>query len=127
MSLRYVQNCVWHFHDKFGLGQGPEHDPAIRNGQLRIDLIMEEAEEFETAVHRGDVVAAADALADLLYVTLGSAVEFGIDLEPVFKEVHASNLRKTGGTLRADGKLLKGPNWVPPDIKGCLERQRKRK
>lgn len=54
----------------------------------------------------------------------GAAVQFGIDLEPVFEEVHASNLRKVGGTKRADGKQLKPPGWTPTDVDGVLRRQR---
>lgn len=68
-----------------------------------------------------DLELAADALADTAYVVEGSAVQLGIDLDPVFAEVHRSNMSKLGADgkpiYRAeDGKVLKGPGFRPPDI-----------
>ena len=76
--------------------------------------------------------AIAHELADLLVVTLGTAVAAGIDLSPVFAEVMAANERKCapGARVRADGKLLKPDGWVGPDIVGALRQaseQHKRK
>jgi predicted HAD superfamily Cof-like phosphohydrolase len=47
----------------------------------------------------------------------GAAVSYGIDMEPVFNEVHRSNMSKVGGHKREDGK------WVKPATysKACLE------
>ncbi len=52
-------------------------------------------------------------LADLIYVTIGTAVTFGLPLEEVFKRVHTANMTKDGG-VREDGKILKGEGYVPP-------------
>src|SRR5690606_14317733 len=77
-----------------------------------------------------DVVAAADALADLVYVVYGMALECGIPLPEVLAEVHASNLSKLGAdgrpVHRADGKVLKGPSYAPPDVAGVLARSAER-
>jgi predicted HAD superfamily Cof-like phosphohydrolase len=70
---------------------------------------------------RVDIVEAADALADLAYVIEGTALEFGISSEPIAKEVHRSNMTKSG--MREDGKIAKGPNYSPPNIAGCLRDQ----
>jgi hypothetical protein len=51
------------------------------------------------------------------------AVEGGIDLRPLWVAVQAANLAKVGGSKRADGKVLKTPGWVPPDIAGLLRQQ----
>ncbi len=126
MSLREAQSMVRQFHEAFGLGVGDESAPAMNNSGLRHTLIHEEAEEFAGAVFTGDLVEAADALADLLYVVLGSAVEFGIDLDAVFQEVHRTNMAKLGGKVAPNGKLQKPPGWKPPDVAGCLERQRRK-
>ena len=83
-----------------------------------------------------DTVEVADALADIMYLVWGFALEAGIPLMDVFREVHASNMSKLGedgkpiisdGTmLRSDGspapagKLMKGPGFFLPDIKGVL-------
>lgn len=93
---------------------------------LRYDLIDEEInKELLPAMLRDDLVGIADGLADAIYVLVGTALEYGIPLEKVWDEVHASNMRKvdpqTGKVLkRADGKVIKGPNWTPPDITGLL-------
>jgi predicted HAD superfamily Cof-like phosphohydrolase len=95
-------------------------------------LIAEELEELGEAVGvnvrvdiadsdarydgQADIVAAADALADLEYVSKGSAVTWGIPLSEVFDEVHRSNMTKVGGGRRADGKILKPATYSPPQI-----------
>ena len=76
------------------------------------------------------LVETADALADLLYVIYGACVSFGIPIEPIFAEVHASNMSKLGEDGKpiyreSDGKVLKGPNCFKPDIAGVPERQKK--
>ena len=88
----------------------------------RARLIVSEAAEFLDAADTGDLVEIADALADLLVVVYGAAVELGIDLEPVFAEVHDSNMSKNGGK-DAGGKILKGAGFRPPDIRGTLRAQ----
>ena len=86
--------------------------------------------------HQVDTVEVADALADIMYLVWGFALEAGIPLMDVFREVHASNMSKLGedgkpiisdGTmLRSDGspapvgKLMKGADFFPPDIRGVL-------
>jgi len=64
----------------------------------------------------------ADALADNVVTNEGFAVLFGIDLEPVFQEVHASNMRKGDGPI-VDGKRKKPEGWTPPDVVGVLRKQ----
>jgi predicted HAD superfamily Cof-like phosphohydrolase len=117
------QDMVEEFHAAMSIPIGDRAAPSIAQPGLRYALIAEELEELRLAMDAGDLVAAADALADLMYVVLGTAVQFGIDLAPVFDEVHASNLRKVGGTKREDGKQLKPAGWKPPDVAGVLERQ----
>ena len=59
-------------------------------------------------------------LADLLYVTYGFAVTFGLPIDEVFERVHRSNMSKLGDDgkpiYRDDGKVLKGPNYQPPKL-----------
>lgn len=66
----------------------------------------------------------ADALGDLVYVIYGFALEMGYDLRAVIKEIHASNMTKLGEDgkpiYREDGKVLKGPNYVKPNIEAVL-------
>jgi predicted HAD superfamily Cof-like phosphohydrolase len=74
-----------------------------------------------------DLVAAADALADLDYVVEGTRLEFGIDGAPIAAEVHRSNMAKVwpDGSVKKndDGKVLKPDGWTPPDIRAELVKQ----
>ena len=67
-----------------------------------------------------DTAAAADALADLVYVVYGMALETGIDLAAVLAEVQRSNMSKLGPdgrpVYREDGKVLKSPGYIPPNV-----------
>lgn len=73
---------------------------------------------------RLNLVAAADALADIAYVVEGSNLAFGIDGDAVLEEVHRTNMLKATGEVRADGKRLKPEGWTPPDVAGVLEKQK---
>ena len=137
---------VRRFHRLYGLpirtdGPGLERESL----HMRMSLIAEEFAELVGAVYgtaaRGeieaawgraaaaddgerDTVAAADALADLVYVVYGMALETGIDLAAVLAEVQRSNMSKLGAdgrpVYRGDGKVLKGPDYFPPDVAGVL-------
>jgi predicted HAD superfamily Cof-like phosphohydrolase len=101
----------------------PGHPPDDRI-KLRRDLISEEYWEYDRAVDKEDLVNIAQELADLFYVVVGAALEYGIPLEDVVAEVHRANMSKLDADgnvlLRSDGKILKGPNYLPPDIGSIL-------
>lgn len=110
-----------------GMGQevrtvpiGEVIDIPVAEERLRVDLIQEELDEFMAAE---SITEIADAIADILYVTVGAACTYGITLQPIWDEVHRSNMSKLGGEKRADGKVLKSKNYSPPDIERCLREQ----
>lgn len=102
---------------------GNEQDDVVLR-DLRIELIREETAELEKAMAERDIVGVADALTDILYVVYGAGAAFGIDLDAAFDEVHRSNMTKLGNDgkpiFREDGKVLKGPNYTPPNLKTVL-------
>ena len=104
----------------------PQMDAARdeRLKELRYELIREELEEFRDALDRNDIVDAADALTDILYVVYGAGHAFGINLDHTFAEVQRSNMSKLGPDgkpiFREDGKVLKGPNYTKPDLRKIL-------
>jgi len=124
-----IADQVREFHLAFGLpvAQQPAADLSPGEVTLRQDLIEEEVAELRQAAETGDLVAVADALADIVYVAYGTAWVYGIGLDDVLDEVHASNMTKLGADgrplHRADGKVLKGPGYRPPQIAGVLARQ----
>jgi len=63
-------------------------------------------------------------LADLIYVCFQFADCMDWDLDQALKLVHKSNLSKLGDDgkpiFRDDGKVLKGPNYQPPDLSTCV-------
>lgn len=114
------------FHAKFcpsQIGEAPA-EPSSKISNLRSALMREELDETIHAMSQGDIPGVADGLVDLIYVAIGTAIAYGIDLRPVWDAVQAANMAKVGGPTRADGKVLKPEGWQPPDIEGVLARQR---
>lgn len=99
------------------------HIPAESIQTLRRTLLTEEFNELMHALDQHDLVSIAGEAIDLLYVTYGLCVAYGIDADAVFAEVQRANMAKTTGARRADGKQLKPEGWTPPDIAGVLARQ----
>ena len=105
-------------------GQEVKDKPSFSTdkiNKLRIDLIKEELDELTEAMKNKDLLEVADALTDILVVTYGAGIAFGIDLDKCFEEVHRSNMSKLseeGKPIYNEyGKVMKGPNYSPPDIK----------
>tara|TARA_B100000029_G_scaffold434994_1_gene448712 strand:- start:73 stop:441 length:369 start_codon:yes stop_codon:yes gene_type:complete len=113
---------VKEFMIKFG--QEVKKNPEFPNDNvvdLRIKLIEEELQELKDAIKNNDIVEVADALTDILVVTYGAGLAFGINLDKCFDEVHRSNMSKLSSEgkpiYNEYGKVMKGPNYSPPDLK----------
>ena len=112
------------FHRAFEqrVGDKPEF-PSKEERELRKKLLAEEYTEYVVAEYANDLVEVADALADMIYIICGTAVSYGIPLDDIFEEVHASNMAKLvdGKVIRrADGKIQKPEGWEPPNIERIL-------
>lgn len=96
--------------------------PDMERVNLRMKLMREELNESCFSMLEQDIVGIVDGLCDLLYVVYGTAHEFGLGqlLKEAFREVHRSNMSKLGEDgkpiYREDGKVLKGPNFTPPNL-----------
>ena len=118
------QRMVTDFHRAFDIVIGPSPSiPDEATCALRVNLIQEEFDEVREALAQRDVEAVAKELADLLYVVYGTAVSCGLDMTPVFREVHRSNMSKVGGHKRADGKWVKPPSYAPAHLRPLLAAQ----
>ena len=104
-------------------GQEVKNKPSFSTdkiNKLRLDLIKEELSELTDAMNNKDLLAVADALTDILYVTYGAGHAFGIDLDKCFDEVQNSNMSKLDENgkpiYNKNGKVMKGPNYFKPDL-----------
>ena len=111
------------------IAREPDLAPSLERLRLLWDLLEEECTETQDALMivapdddtaRLRLAEVADGLADLIYVAVGAALELGIPLAAVWAEVHSANMRKTAGEKRADGKQMKPPGWVGPDVLGAV-------
>lgn len=90
--------------------------------------------KFDVIARGGEpnVVEIYDALIDILYVTYGALNRAGMDAEPGYDEVQASNMSKLGEDGKAiiagpndpdgifPGRVKKGPNYFKPDLARVL-------
>ena len=87
----------------------------------RFGLILEETCELMMALASTDRVEQLDALADLEYVTIGTAVAWGLPLEAAFDEVHRSNMTKAPRQSGDNTLVNKGAEYEPPQLARLLE------
>ena len=95
---------------------------------LRTKLIESEFQEFKDALEANDPVEMYDAICDLLYVTVGTAVVAGMHIKPGWDAVQENNMSKLGPDGKAIksrgedidgeplGKVLKPEGFVPLDL-----------
>ena len=83
-------------------------------------LIDEEWSEFHEAFHFKDENEKLKELCDLVYVCYQFAANESWDLDEAMDRVHKSNMSKLDENgqpiYREDGKVLKGPNYKPPNL-----------
>ena len=121
--------AVKEFHKAFKLDylEIPKANLGVDKNKLRFNLMKEENEEYFEAANNNDMVEVADALGDMLYILCGTIIEHGMQhkIDEIFSEIQNSNMSKLGADgnpiYREDGKVLKGPNYFKPNIKGVLE------
>lgn len=118
MKNAYQQ--VLDFHKKFDcyIGKKPSV-PKQGAPALRKKLIREEYLELVSALDEGNLTEIADGIADCIYVLIGTAISYGLNLPSVWEIIHSHNMQKTGGK-RSDGKVLKTQKDGKPDIENQL-------
>ena len=121
-----MYKAVKEFHEIFECRIAEKTEfPDDNERDLRMRLLKEEYLEYREAEENDDFIEVADALADMMYIILGTAVSYGIPIDKVFEEVHNSNLTKLwNGKVkkRSDGKILKPDTFLPPNIPEVLRR-----
>ena len=110
------------FRDAYNL---PVSGKSGKSGrQTQKCLIDEEWSEFHEAFHFKDEHEQLKELCDLVYVCYQFAANEGWDLDEAMDRVHKSNMSKLDENgqpiYRQDGKVLKGPNYKPPNLTDLL-------
>ena len=122
MKKSFLSDQAKEFRKKYQLKNSA--DRQTRGVQNKI--IVEEFTEFLEAegmlfMHgRNHQEDALKELADLVYVCYQYAENMGWLLDEALNRVHISNMSKLGEDgkpiYRDDGKVLKGPNYKPPEL-----------
>lgn len=117
---------VEEFHKTFGanISESPNL-PIESERELRKKLLTEEFNEYLEGEHNNDIVEISDALGDMMYIIYGTAVSYGLPIDEIFAEIHASNMSKLDENgkpiYREDGKVLKSNLYFKPDIKKIID------
>jgi len=114
---------VRNFHNKFGVPMSPV--PALLDTEavrFRIKFMQEELKEFIDCHDDLDLHGAADALIDLAYVVIGTALFMGLPWQSLWAEVQGCNMQKR--LAKPDGSdskrgspldVVKPEGWLGPD------------
>ena len=122
MKKSFLSDQAKEFRSKYEIRNS--HSREKRTYQIM--LVIEEFKEFleaEDQLYRDNPTVNSEALkelADLVYVCYQYAENMGWLLDEAMNRVHESNMSKLGEDgkpiYREDGKVLKGPNYKPPDL-----------
>ena len=126
MKRTFISEQAKEFRTKYEI-----HNSADRQNRARQhDLIVEEFKEFLEAdgfmfKHGQNVQEEClKELADLVYVCYQYAENMHWFLDAALDRVHESNMSKLGEDgkpiYREDGKVLKGPNYKPPNLSDLI-------
>lgn len=120
------QKMVYDFH--VACGHHIENTPRVPDDEaienLRFKLFIEEFKELSLAMDRGSILEVADALGDLMYVLYGTAISYGLDMEPLFAEIHRSNMTKVNAGKDENGKSLKDADYDRPCLLPSIQYQK---
>jgi predicted HAD superfamily Cof-like phosphohydrolase len=115
------------FHKKFGLPTPAKpKDLDEETFFYRSDFIQEELDELNDAYANLDEAGIIDALVDIVYVAMGTAVFMGFDWQRHWDEVQRANMCKVRaasaeGTPRNNAfDVVKPEGWVGPQHEKIL-------
>jgi predicted HAD superfamily Cof-like phosphohydrolase len=126
MSSHHVQSYymdVYDFHRKFELPRPEGFRPlSYELFKFRQRFLQEELDEFIEAYNRQEHEKVLDALVDLVYVAIGTAVMMGADFNAAWRLVHEANMLKVRAVRAEDSKrmttydVVKPHGWKAPDL-----------
>ena len=108
---------VKRFNKKFGMmvNNRPTH-LTDRKLQERIKFMQEELDEFTKGANEQNMDEMADALVDIVYVAIGTAIMMGLPWKKLWKDVQRANMAKVRGVGKRGNLVdcIKPAVWVPP-------------
>ena len=114
----YIRQSLMDQADQFRCSYKIPNGPDKRTTQK--SLIDEEWSEFHEAFHFESQEAQLKELCDLVYVCYQFAANEGWNIDEAMDRIHKSNMSKLDENgqpiYRPDGKVLKGPNYKPPNL-----------
>lgn len=128
------QDDIIAFRRKFDLPL-PQYvtPPDVSVFTFKINHLEEEIAELKDAFSDpqlnidNKMAGIADALVDLAYVAIGTAVGWGINFDECWHQVHAANMRKErakpdgSNSKRGNGlDIVKPEGWIGPDILAAI-------
>ena len=126
MKKTFISEQAKEFRTKYNLKSSRTRDKR----SYQKSLIVEEFKEFleaEGLLFRDNPTIESEALkelADLVYVAYQYAENMGWFLDEALDRVHLRNMSKLGEDgkpiYREDGKVLKGPNYAPPNLEDLI-------
>lgn len=126
-----IKSCVRNYDDvknfqlKFGqlVGDKPRH-LTKRKLSERVAQMQEELDEFKEAVEADDIAEQADALIDLVFFAMGTAVHMGLPWQALWNDVVRANMSKVPGVKPERGFLvdcIKPEGWKGPKTMAILK------
>ena len=126
MKKTFISEQAKEFRTKYQI----KNSTGRQTTSYQKNLIVEEFKEFLEAdgflFRHGQNVQeeCLKELADLVYVCYQYAENMGWFLDEALNRVHESNMSKLDEDgkpiYREDGKVLKGPNYKPPDLSDLI-------
>lgn len=128
MDIRADINFFYQDEEEYFLAAGGKVLTAEDHDELstkeHIAIVRERCLDAIEQTDERSLPDIADACFDLKYVIIGFEYETGIDPQFCAVEGHAANMTKLAedGTVlrREDGKVMKGPNFVAPNMARAL-------
>ena len=122
MKKTFISEQAKEFRTKYKIKNSPLRPDRERQKDLIVDEFKEFLEADGMLFRHGKNVQyeCLKELADLVYVCYQYAENMGWFLDEALHRVHQSNLSKLDEDgkpiYREDGKVLKGPNYAPPNL-----------
>ena len=103
----------------FTIPDAPAYPSSMVEIDFRKDLLIEEFMELMEAIDGGHLPSVAGEVCDLIYVSIGLTIQFGLPLEELLNSVHEANMKKE--RTKKGKKAGKPSGWKPANLSQILE------